>query len=33
VSPRAGLYWLLLQLVAIAAGIAAAMWLFDVVTT
>lgn len=27
------LYWLLVQLAAIAAGIAGGMWLFDAVTT
>jgi hypothetical protein len=31
-SPREGLYWLVVQLAAIAAGIYAANWLYDVVT-
>jgi hypothetical protein len=30
---RRALYWLLVQLVAIAAGIAAGMWVFESVTT
>ncbi len=30
---RAGLWWLVLQLAAIAAGIAAGGWVFDTVTT
>lgn len=29
---KAALYWLVLQLVAVAAGIIAARWMFDAVT-
>jgi hypothetical protein len=33
VTRQRALYWLTVQLAAIAAGIAAGMWLFDAVTT
>jgi hypothetical protein len=33
VTRQRALYWMIVQLAAIAAGIAAGMWLFDAVTT
>jgi hypothetical protein len=33
VTRRRALYWLVVQLAAIAAGIVAGMWIFDSVTT
>jgi hypothetical protein len=33
VTRQRALYWLLVQLAAIAGGIAAGMWVFDAVTT